>query len=273
VIPHPDARTGLLPSTVNYDLHGRVYLVTGASRRVGIGAAVARRLASAGADLVLHSWTPYDARQPWGADAGIVDRLRDECESLGSRVLPVSADFADPSAPAHVLAAAVDAFGHVDGIVVNHARGIGATIDEVTAEEIDLSFAVNARSAALLVQALAAQHDGRAGGRAILFTSGQHRGGMPGELPYVISKGAVQQMTATLAAELAPRGIIVNCVNPGPTDTGWAGPDDERIVRERMPQGRWGQPDDVARLITWLLSDDGAWITGQTIDSEGGFRR
>lgn len=257
----------------NYNLRGRVYLITGASRQIGIGAAVARRLAANGADLVLHSWTPYDASQPWGADLDGVGRLVRECESLGASVLSVTADFADPAEPARVFAAAVDKFGHVDGVVVNHARGIDATLQDITSAEIDLSFAVNARSAVMLLQALAAQHDGRPGGRAILFTSGQHLGGMPGELPYVISKGAVQQMTATLAAELAPRGIIVNCVNPGPTDTGWAGPQEENIVRERMPQGRWGQPDDIARLITWLLSDDGVWVTGQVLNSEGGFRR
>jgi 3-oxoacyl-[acyl-carrier protein] reductase len=260
-------------NTVSYDLRDRVYLVTGTSRRIGIGAAVARRLASAGADLVLHSWAPYDAGQPWGADAAGTEPLREECERLGSTVVQLSADFVDPAAPALLMAAATAALGHIDGIVVNHARGIDATLEEVTADEIDLSFAVNARAAALLVKELAAQHDGRRGGRAILFTSGQHRGGMPGELPYVMSKGAVQQMTATLAAELAPRGIIVNCVNPGPTDTGWAGPDAEQIVQDRMPQGRWGRPEDIASLVTWLLSDDGAWVVGQTIDSEGGFRR
>jgi len=273
MVSHLDAHAGPGPGLVTYDLRRRVYVVTGASREVGIGAAVARRLAAAGADLVLHAWVEYDAEQAWGGDAEAVDRLREECEGLGSRVVSVGADLTDPSGPDRVMDAATAAFGHVDGIVVNHARGVDATLEDVTAEEIDRSFAINARSAALLVRSLAAQHDGRSGGRAILLTSGQHLGGMPGELPYVISKGAVQQMTATLAAELAPRGIIVNCVNPGPTDTGWAGPEDERIVRERMPQGRWGQPDDAARLITWLLSDDGVWVTGQTIDSEGGFRR
>lgn len=258
---------------VAYDLRGRVYVITGASRRIGIGAAVARRLAAAGADLVLHSWAPYDAEQPWGADPEGVEPLAAECERLGSRVTHVSADFVSPAAAAEVMAAAVASFGHIDGVVVNHAHSIDATLADVTAEEIDLAFAVNARSAALLVKELAAQHDGRRGGRAILFTSGQHLGAMVGELPYIISKGAVQQMTATLAAELAPRGIILNCVNPGPTDTGWAGPEVESIVHERMPQGRWGAPDDIASLVVWLLSDEGAWVSGQTIDSEGGFRR
>jgi 3-oxoacyl-[acyl-carrier protein] reductase len=93
---------------------------------------------------------------------------------------------------------------------------------------------------------------------------------MAREVAYAISKGALQQATLTLADELAERGITVNAVNPGPTDTGWlAG---EKPGRE-MPFGRWGDPDDAARLVAWLCSDDARWITGQTIDSEGGFRR
>lgn len=72
---------------------------------------------------------------------------------------------------------------------------------------------------------------------------------------------------------LVERGITVNAVNPGPTDTGWAGPEEEAWVREHMPLGRWGTPEDAARLVAWLVSDEAAWVTGQVIDSEGGFRR
>jgi 3-oxoacyl-[acyl-carrier protein] reductase len=93
---------------------------------------------------------------------------------------------------------------------------------------------------------------------------------MPREVAYAVSKGALQQATATLADELADRGITVNAVNPGPTDTGWIGDQDPG---PQMPYGRWGEPRDAARLIAWLCSDEGRWITGQTINSEGGFRR
>jgi 3-oxoacyl-[acyl-carrier protein] reductase len=126
----------------------------------------------------------------------------------------------------------------------------------------------------LLVQAYAARHDdSRPGGRVVLFTSGQHRGPMAGELPYAISKGAIHQMTPSLADSLAGRGITVNAINPGPVDTGW--PSDE--LRERLtpafPAGRWGRPEDIAPVVAWLASDDSAWVTGQVIDAEGGFRR
>jgi 3-oxoacyl-[acyl-carrier protein] reductase len=124
----------------------------------------------------------------------------------------------------------------------------------------------------LLVREFAALHDdSRPGGRVVLMTSGQHLAPMAGEVAYAVSKGALQQATLTLADELADRGITVNAVNPGPTDTGWGLA--ERDPARTMPLGRWGQPDDAARLVAWICSDDAGWITGQTINSEGGFRR
>jgi 3-oxoacyl-[acyl-carrier protein] reductase len=130
----------------------------------------------------------------------------------------------------------------------------------------------NVWASLLLVQEFAAQHDdSRAGGRVVLFTSGQHLAPMSREVAYAVSKGALHQATRTLADELADRGITVNTINPGPTDTGWGlGAQD---AGRFMPFGRWGQPDDAARLVVWLCSDDARWITSQVLDSEGGFRR
>jgi 3-oxoacyl-[acyl-carrier protein] reductase len=96
---------------------------------------------------------------------------------------------------------------------------------------------------------------------------------MGDELAYAASKGALHQLTASLSDVLVAKGITVNSVNPGPTDTGWAGASEEAWVAEHMPLGRWGEPDDAARLVAWLVSDEAGWVTGQVIDSEGGFRR
>ena len=263
---------------------GRVALVTGVSRRAGIGMAVARRLAGLGADLFVTSWTAHDREQPWGADPGGVDAVLAELAAAvaptagasgraAGRVEHLAADFLDPEAPAQVVAAAVAAFGHVDVLVCNHARSSAGGLGKLTAAELDASFAVNTRAVLLLVQAFAAQHDGRPGGRAVLFTSGQHLGPMPGELAYATSKGALVEITASLADTLADRAITVNTVNPGPTDTAYVDQATRQRVAGMFPAGRWGTPDDAARLVAWLCTDDAAWITGQIINSEGGFRR
>lgn len=244
-------------------LLGRVALITGVSRREGIGFAVARRLLELGASVLAHGWSASDAgnRDP--------ARILDELRALGAADY-LEADFADPEAPAQVVAAACRAFGHVDVLIVNHARSGHGRLDELTADHVDAFLHENVRASLLLVKEFAAQHDGREGGRVILLTSGQHLDGMPGELAYAVSKGALHQATATLSKELIGRGITVNTINPGPTDTGYLRGVDPRPA---MPLGRWGEPDDAARLIAWLCTDDARWITGQVIDSEGGFQR
>jgi 3-oxoacyl-[acyl-carrier protein] reductase len=249
---------------------GRTALVTGVSRRIGIGTAIARRLAADGFDLLLHSWSPHDAERPWGADEGWAEGLADELRAAGGRAEHIAADFADPDAPAATVRRAVEAYGHLDVLVANHARGVDQALEELTAAEIDLTYAVNTRATLLLVQQLAAQHDGRPGGRVVLMTSGQHRGPMPGELPYIASKGALHQLTGSLSAHLAPRGITVNTVDPGATDTGYASDAVRQAVLAGEPQGRWGDPDDAARLIAWLAGEESRWVTGQVIVSSGG---
>lgn len=254
-------------------LDGRVAVVTGVSRRIGIGYAIARRLARDGAAVVAHHWAPHDAEQPWGADplggAGVVEALRAEVPN--AKIVDVEADLIHPAAPFDVMDAARDAFGHVDVLVANHARSSEQDLEHVTAAEVDLSMAVNVRATLLLAQRFAAQHDDdRPGGRIIWFTSGQHEGPMPDELPYIASKAALHELTASVAAGLAHRGITVNCINPGATDTGYVDDETRQAIAERHPQGRWSDPDDAARLVAWLCSDEARWVTGQTIVSDGG---
>ncbi len=225
-------------------------LVTGASRPLGIGQAIARRLREDGTRVFTHGWSPHDSDETTATD--------------------IEADFGEADAPAHVVAAAHAVLGPIDVLVVNHARSGEGRLDELTAEHIDSFLHENVRGSLLLVKHFADQFEGTSG-RVVLLTSGAHLGPMPGEVAYAVSKGALAVATATLAEELADRGITVNSVNPGPTDTGWglAAMDPSR----RMPFGRWGEPDDVARLVSWLCSANGRWITGQVINSEGGFRR
>jgi 3-oxoacyl-[acyl-carrier protein] reductase len=253
-------------------LTGRVALVTGVSRRAGIGAALATRLAADGASLVLTGWAAADAEQPWKADSGGLESIAAEVTAAGAPVQAIAADLADPATPARLVATALERFGRLDAVVANHARSGMQTLEDLTATEIDLTLAVNTRATLLLVKEYAgAYQSGRPGGRVVLFTSGQYHGGMPAELPYVASKGALHQLTASLAVHLMPRGITVNCVDPGPNDTGYAGADLRGAVAARNPGGRWGTPADAARLVAWMVSDEAEWVTGQVIASDGGW--
>ena len=258
-------------------LRGRAALVTGVSRRAGIGYAVARRLAALGASLFLHHYAPHDRDQPWGDDPGGTDAVlagvRSALAATDASIHHLELDLARPEAPVRLIEAAADAFGHLDILVCNHARSGDSPLGTLDAALLDAHWAVNTRSTILLTQAFAARHDGRPGGRVIFMTSGQDLGPMTGEIAYAASKGALASITKTLADQLADQQITLNAVNPGPVDTGYAPPEAHEAVRRHFPQQRWGVPDDPARLIAWLVTDEAAWITGQVINSEGGFRR
>jgi 3-oxoacyl-[acyl-carrier protein] reductase len=256
-------------------LRGRVALVTGVSRRAGIGYATARRLAAYGAGVYLHHFVPHDADQPWGADPGgvtsVVDGVTDALADPGASVRHGSADLADPDAPRRVVETAYEEFGRLDVLVCNQARSGGdGPLTDMDAAKLDAHWAVNARASILLARAFAALGGP---GRIVFLTSGQDLGPMRDEVAYAASKGALASVTATLADELAAAGITVNAVNPGPVDTGYAPPDAHAAVAARFPGGRWGEPDDPARLIAWLATDEAAWVTGQVVNTEGGFRR
>lgn len=253
-----------------------VALITGVSRRGGIGFAIARRLAEAGFDLVIQHWVPHDADQPWGSDDIdlVVSELR-SCLAPGRRLVHVSADFSQPDAPEAVVGAGMREFEHVDVLVANHAMsGSDGSLDSITAADLDHHWAVNTRSSILLAAAVAQVRDPGAPGRIVFMTSGQDLGPLPGEIAYGASKAALAGITKTIAYELAPRGFTVNCVNPGPVDSDSYVTDGMReALAPLFPFGRWGLPDDAARLVAWLVSEDGRWVTGQVINSEGGFMR
>jgi 3-oxoacyl-[acyl-carrier protein] reductase len=259
-------------------LRGRAALITGVSRRAGIGYAIARRLAAMGADLFLHHYERHDHAQTWGADPGgaqaAVDGVAAARAVSEAPLHHAELDLAAAGAPEQLLGAATEALRHVDILVCNHAlSGSDGSLGTLDGAMLDAHWAVNTRSTILLAQAFAARHDGRPGGRIVFMTSGQDLGPMRGEVAYAASKGALASITRTLADHLADQAITLNAVNPGPVDTGYALPEVHEEVRRRFPARRWGDPDDPARLIAWLVTDDAAWITGQTINTEGGFRR
>ncbi len=246
--------------------------MTGVSRRRGIGFAIVRRLLEDGASVFAQSWTQHDATQPWGADPVGIDGVLAELGGVGDRLAHAEYDLERPQAPAELVAEATRRFDGVDTLVVNHARSSLGRLDELDADELDRCWAVNVRATLLLVKAFAEQFTGSEG-RVVLFTSGQHLGPMADEIPYAVSKGALHQLTLTLSEALADRGVTVNTVNPGPTDTGWSGPELADLVGRSMPKGRWNTPDEAAGVVAMLLGADAAPITGRVIDAEAGFRR
>lgn len=253
----------------------RTVLVTGVGRGRGIGQAITRRLLGDGRSKVFaQSFDGFDRTQPWGADPvgarGNLDRLGVSPDRLGHLDL----DLSDPGAPVALFDAAESEFGPIDALVVNHARSQLGEIGSLTADMLDATWAVNTRAALLMVQEFALRFLGHPdGGRVVMFTSGQDAGPMPSEIPYAVSKGAIASITPTLADALIGQDITVNSVNPGPTDTGWAGDDLAEFVARHMPRGRWNTVQEAASVVAMLLSPDAASITGQVIGAEGGFRR
>jgi 3-oxoacyl-[acyl-carrier protein] reductase len=253
--------------------HRRVALVTGVSRRAGIGRAIAERLLSDGIAVLATGFEPHDEEMPWETDAGGALTELSQHENAVDQFHYETADLEDPSEPDRLVASTIERFGRIDIVIANHARSSHQSFAEVTVEELDKCWAINARGSLLLAKSLLERRPPGPGGRVVLFTSGQHIGPMANEIAYAVSKGAIHQMTASLADALIDRGVTVNCVNPGPTDTGYATGRSKRIIARTFPAGRWGTTRDVANLVAWLVSDEAAWMTGQVHDSEGGFRR
>jgi len=263
--PSPGATAG--------DLRGRVALVTGAGRKWGIGSAVCRTLASRGADVVLSYWKAYDREMPWASDEDEPDALLGELRASGVRAEGVEMDLSGADSAPLLLDAAEERLGRPSILINAAAYSTRDGFETLDAESLDAHYAVNVRAMALLSVDFARRYPGAPGGRIVNFSSGQSLGPMPEELAYVATKGAVEAFTRTLAVEVGHKQITVNAINPGPTDTGWMTEELEREIIPKFPLGRIGKPEDAARLVAFLASDEAAWITGQIIHSEGGFFR
>jgi 3-oxoacyl-[acyl-carrier protein] reductase len=244
-------------------------LVTGVGGRSGIAAAVCRALLRDGVRVVAAGWRDYASVQPHaGEDCDGLDALVAELGESG-RFWWHDVDLADASAPSRLFDAAEASLGSVDALVAAHARSLRGGIAEVTAAEFDAHMAVNARATLLLVAEFARRWRGAPGsGRVVTFVSGPP---LPGEIAYAASKGAIEALTSSAAVELAPRGIAVNAVDPGPTDTGWMTPELAAAIAAQSPSGRVGRPEDAAELVAFLCSERGGWVRGQVIRSDGGF--
>ncbi len=227
-------------------------------------------LAEAGADIFTTWWQPYDATMEWGSREEEAEEILADARLLGVQAAGIEADLSDPTAPACIFDAAETALGPVSILVNNATHSTRTPIETLSAADLDAHYAVNLRGTSLLCAEFVRRYPGGPGGRIVSFSSGQGVGPMPDELAYIATKGAIEALTLSLSAAVAAKGITVNAIDPGATDTGWMTPEQKSAWAQENPFGRVGRPDDAARLVRFLASDEGEWITGQVIHSRGG---
>lgn len=244
-------------------LPGQTAMITGAS--TGIGRATAVALASAGADIAVH----------YGSSRGEAEKTALEIESHGRRAVLVRGDFRDVDAPKAVIDEAVAGLGGRLDILVNNA---GSLIGRKSIDEMDAGFwhgviALNLSSVFFAIKAALPHMP--AGARIVNVSSiaGRHGGG-PGAFAYAAAKGGVMSLTRGLAKELAPRQIRVNAIAPGVVDTPFhehfSTPELLETFKKGIPLGRLGTADDCAGVVLFLVSPLSAFLTGETVDINGG---
>ncbi|QPA32917.1 SDR family oxidoreductase [Thermaerobacillus caldiproteolyticus] len=259
--------------SVTLSLHGKIAIVTGVSRTKGIGAAICQALAEAGAHIFFTYWSAYDESMPWGMEQNEPELIKRKVEQLGVTCECIEIDLSREESPSQVLQAVIDTIGEPNILVNNACYSDRADYQSLTSEMLDRHYWLNVKAPVMLSVEFAKAFQKHQGGRIILLTSGQSLGPMLGEVAYATTKGAMEAFVKTFAAEVAAKGITVNAVNPGPTDTGWMDEEIKHKLIHKFPFGRIGVPYDAARLIRFLASEEAQWITGQVIHSEGGFLR
>lgn len=248
------------------NLAKKVALITGASNPRDIGSAICRRLAADGIDIFFTHWK---------SEAGWADAFTKEILQQGVRCESMEIDLSNADAAYDILETISSKLGFPSILINNAAHSTNDGYMELDAKIMDDHYTVNMRSTFLLSVEFARRFKNTEleSGRIINLTSGQELGPMPGELAYSATKAAVSAFTKALSLELAPIGVTVNAVNPGPTDSTWMTDEIREYLLPKFKMGRIGQPGDAARIIAFLASDDARWITGQIMHSEGGFMR
>ncbi|MGY2094238.1 SDR family oxidoreductase [Pseudomonas simiae] len=242
-------------------------LITGGSR--GVGAATARLAAAQGYDVAI-SYINNEA-----AALGVVA----DVQALGRRALAIRADSADPEQVAHLFRAIDETFGRID-VLVNNAAIIAlqSRFEDLDVARMQRIIAINAIGPMLCAQQavkrMSFRHSGN-GGSVINVSSGAARLGSPNEyVDYAASKGALETFTIGLSKEVAREGIRVNCVRPGHiyTEMHASGGEPGRVdrVKDSIPMGRGGEPEEVARAVLWLAGAEASFITGTFLDVTGG---
>ena len=254
-----------LESVMSKKLEGKVAVVTGASK--GIGAEIARHLAAEGAKVVVN----------YASSKAGADKVGGDIAAKGGRAVAVQADVAKPEEIKRLFAEATKAFGTVDVLVNNAGVYEFAPLEAITPEHYSRQFNLNVLGLILTTQE-AVKHFGASGGSIVNISSIVSKLALPSSTVYSATKAAVDSITRTLSAELGPKKIRVNAVNPGMVETegahsqGLTEGDFRKQIEAQTPLGRIGRVDDIAPAVVYFASDDSKWVTGETLFIAGGNR-
>ena len=266
---------------VNYGLENRVALITGANNPQGIGATTALAFAREGAKVVLvykKIFRPFDTNKTdkngvdryYAANAGNTDDVERKLKEMNADYLILESDISNEDAIKEIYATVLERYGRIDILVNNAAvddeNGFD-TIEKITQSVIDDTFAVNVRGSILMTREFI-NHRGNYG--RIINISTDAAQIFAGQITYGASKATLEALTRSIALEVGKYGITVNCVAPGPTQTGWIDTDLEKAVLPLIPMGKLIQPEDIAETILFLASEQAKMLTGQVIKVSGG---
>ena len=278
---HEISKSVEVTTMVDYGLQDKVALITGANNPQGIGATTALAFAREGAKVILvykKVQRPFDPGKTdrngvdryYAANAGDASAVERSLQQLNADYLILESDISSEAAVKDIYDAAAKRFGTVDILVNNAAtddeNGLD-TIETITRAVIDETFAVNVRGSLLMTHEFIARRGSY--GRIINLSTDAAQV-FAGQITYGASKATLEALTRSIALEVAQYGITVNCVAPGPTQTGWIDSDFEKVVVPLIPMGKLIQPQDIAETILFLASEQAKLLTGQVIKVSGG---
>lgn len=248
---------------MSQELKSKVALITGASR--GIGRAIALQLAQRGANIAVNYVRNEEAAQ----------KVVNEIKTKGQKALAIQANVGDPKAIDELVAKALSEFGRIDILVHNAALGAFKPVHRLKINQWDLSMDINAKALYLLTQKILPSMEKQGGGNIVAISSLGSRQYIPNYGAIGISKAALETLVRYLAVELAPKKVRVNCVSGGlvETDALKSFPNYETMKNDviaHTPAGRIAKPEDLARVVAFLVSPDSEWIVGQTVIADGG---
>jgi 3-oxoacyl-[acyl-carrier protein] reductase len=246
-----------------------IALITGASRSIGIGAAIAKKMAESGWDIAITYWHPYDESMEWGSNPTDLDLIVSTCKQVGVRVFSIEADLSNIESPGKIFDTIEKKLGSVTALILNHCHCMESDILSTTIASFDLHFAINTRATWLLIKEFINRFKSEPGTGRIISITSDHTAG---NLPYGASKGAMDRIVLASAREFRSKGITANVINPGATDTGWMTEELKSEIKRITLPDRVGLPKDCSNLVSFLCSKEGGWINAQLLYSNGGIQ-